>query len=111
MIAISIICAGFGIESALKLEQHFDLMWFIPDDTYLGKFLDVRNVYYPENVFDAGFYIGPLNYTYELKNIKRAVDELESYSNITQNVVSWVDPFREFVLYNFHHGMGNLELL
>lgn len=110
VIAISIICAGFGIESALKLEQHFDLMWFIPDDTYLGKFLDVRNVYYPENVFDAGFYIGPLNYTYELKNIKRAVDELESYSNITQNVVSWVDPFREFVLYNFHHDVYELPL-
>lgn len=60
---------------------------------------------------DAALYMGQVNYTHELTNIKRMVDELQNLSNITSNVVSWVDPFRNFVFDNFNHGSNYYYLL
>ncbi|XP_028144181.2 protein patched homolog 1 isoform X1 [Diabrotica virgifera virgifera] len=103
VIVISIICAGFSIESCIKLEKKFNPEWFIPEGTHLGNFFSARNTYFPSVGFDAGLYMGSVNYTHELTNIKRAVDKLNEISNVTENVVSWVDPFRDFVMFNFHH--------
>lgn len=107
MILITIICAGFSIESTLKLEQRFDPKWFLPEDSHLAEFLNIKSIYYPEKGFDAGFYMGALNYSHELNNIQRAAAQLESMSDITTNVESWVEPFREFVLFNFRHGKSS----
>ncbi|CAG9837321.1 unnamed protein product [Diabrotica balteata] len=103
VIVISIICAGFSIESCMKLEKKFNPEWFIPEGTHLGNFFSARNTYFPLVGFDAGLYMGAVNYSHELTNIKRAVDKLNEISNTTENVVSWVDPFRDFVMFNFHH--------
>lgn len=111
MIVISIVCLGFSIESSLKLEKHFDPLWFIPSNTYMGKFIKTRVHYYPTYGMDAALYMGQVNYTHELTNIKRMVDELQNLSNITSNVVSWVDPFRNFVFDNFNHGSNYYDLL
>ncbi|XP_072390401.1 patched domain-containing protein 3-like [Diabrotica undecimpunctata] len=103
VIVISIICAGFSIESCMKLDKKFNPEWFIPEGTHLGNFFSARNTYFPLVGFDAGLYMGSVNYSHELTNIKRAVDKLNEISNVTENVVSWVDPFRDFVMFNFHH--------
>lgn len=104
MILITLVCLGFGIGGALKLEQRFKTEWFLPKGSHLAEFLRIKNVYYPEKGFDAGFYMGALNYSHELSNIGKAAGQLENMSDVTANVVSWVDPFRDFVLYNFKHG-------
>lgn len=104
MILITVICAGLSIRSALELEQRFDPNWFLPKESHLAEFLGIKRIYYPERGFDAGFYMGALNYSLELNNIGNAANQLESMSDVTTNVVSWVEPFREFVLFNFRHG-------
>ncbi|KAG5871007.1 hypothetical protein JTB14_006974 [Gonioctena quinquepunctata] len=103
VIAITVICAGLATESALKLEQHFEPEWFIPSETHLGAFLEQRNANYPNKGFDAGLFIGQLNYSQEINNIRIAANKLQSMHNITENVQSWVDPFRNFVKINFNH--------
>nr|XP_023011826.1 Niemann-Pick C1 protein-like [Leptinotarsa decemlineata] len=103
VIAITVILTGFGTVGTLKLEQHFDPEWFIPSNTYFGAFLETRRIHYPGRGFDAGLYIGRLNYSQEILTIKKISDELYSLHNITHNVQSWVDPFRNFVHINFDH--------
>ncbi|XP_057666401.1 protein patched homolog 1-like isoform X1 [Diorhabda carinulata] len=103
VITISIICAGFSIQSTMQLEQKFNPEWFIPEKTHLGKFFTARDMYYPHVGFDAGLYMGAVNYSQEIPKIKKAVDELKRMTNVTENIVSWVDPFRDFVLFNYQH--------
>nr|CAH7737017.1 unnamed protein product [Callosobruchus chinensis] len=101
VISISIICAGFAAQSALKLEQKFDPKWFLPPGTHLAEYLQAKYGYYPESGFNAGFYMGALNYTEEIPKIRHAVDRLKNMTDVTAEVVSWVEPFRDFVHVNF----------
>lgn len=88
----------------MKLEQRFDPKWFLPEGTHLSEYIKARDTHFPHVGWDAGFYMGALNYTHELKKIKAAVDQLENMTDITSNIMSWVDPFRTFVLTIFKHG-------
>ncbi|CAH0560340.1 unnamed protein product [Brassicogethes aeneus] len=110
VILITIICLGFSIESSFKLEKHFDPNWFVPEETHLAKYIEVKRQFYPSYGFNAGLYLGSINYTHEINNIKRMVDDLEAMTNITTNVISWVDPFRDFVFDNYHHDIYNESL-
>nr|CAI5819257.1 unnamed protein product [Callosobruchus analis] len=101
VISISIICAGFATQSALQLEQKFDPKWFLPPGTHLAEYLQAKYRYYPESGFNAGFYMGALNYAEEIPKIRYAVDRLKNMTDVTAEVVSWVDPFRDFVRVNF----------
>lgn len=104
VILVTLILAGFSIESSLKLEQKFDPKWFLPEGTHLAGYLKMRNDYFPHVGWEAGFYMGALNYSQEIKKISKAVDKLENMTDIASNVMSWVEPFRTFVLVNFKHG-------
>ncbi|XP_050309697.1 protein patched homolog 1-like [Anthonomus grandis grandis] len=110
VILFTLACAGFSIESTLRLEQRFDPRWFLPEGTHLADFLRAREAHFPHVGFDAGMYMGSLNYSQELTKIKDAVDKLENMTDITSNVMSWVDPFRTFVLVNFKHDVYEKEL-
>ncbi|XP_060517935.1 protein patched homolog 3-like isoform X2 [Cylas formicarius] len=101
VILIAISCAAFSIESALRLEQRFDPKWFLPDDSHLAQFIKVTEAYYPENGFTAGMYMGAINYTNEFIKITAAVERLENMTDITSDVVSWLRPFRNYILVNF----------
>lgn len=102
------ICLGFSIESIRKLEQRFDPTWFIPQNTHLADYLKVRKIYYPTNGFEAGIYMGSINYTYEIMNIKNMVDHLNYENESVLDVISWVDPFRDYVKINFISGKLNI---
>lgn len=107
MIVISIVTVGFAVESALKLEQHFNPEWFLTPESHLAVYLKNIDFYYPDNGYDAGFYMGSINYSEEITKIHKAVIKLENL-NCTKDVVSWVAPFREYVMNNFQHGKPTL---
>lgn len=88
-------------QSALQLKQGFDLMWFIPKSTYLSKYVEQRHNYYPSLGFEGGLYLGSLNYSDELWNIKHMVDNLRENDDFLQGFSSWVEPFRDYVYDNF----------
>ncbi|KAK4886579.1 hypothetical protein RN001_002850 [Aquatica leii] len=110
VVLITIICLGFSIESTLRLEQRFDPEWFIPRSTHLYKYIHKRNEHYPTAGFEAGVYLGSLNYTSEINNIKNIVTELEESPEIVKNIQSWVDPFRDYVKLNFKKDMFSESL-
>ncbi|XP_066155032.1 patched domain-containing protein 3-like [Euwallacea fornicatus] len=110
VICITIIFAGFSLNSAVKLEQRFDPVWFLPEETHLAKFFEVRETHFTQLGFDGGLYLGALNYSQEISKIKLSVEKLENLTNVTRNVVSWVEPFRNFVLVNFKHDIYKSDL-
>lgn len=108
VILITVICVGFSIESTLKLEQRFDPMWFVPERTHLFKYLEQRRTYYPTMGFEAGLYMGSLNYSQEIGQIKKVSDLLIQADDVGTEVTSWVDPFRDYVYKNFRKGKESL---
>lgn len=95
---------GFATESMLKLEQRFDPRWFLPEDSHLAQFFAAQDTYYPNNGFYSGLYMGSVNYSQEIIKIREAGEKLEGLTNITYNVMPWVEPFRDFVWINFQKG-------
>lgn len=96
------ICLGFSIDSALKLEQRFDPTWFVPSTTHLSKYLDIRKQYYPTQGFEAGLYVGNVNYTHEITKLRDMAEKLQNDTFMANNVIAWVDPFKHYVKSNFH---------
>ncbi|KAJ3640245.1 hypothetical protein Zmor_003554 [Zophobas morio] len=101
VIVVAVVCLGFSIESARKLEQRFDPTWFLPQSSYLLEYIQARKTYFPTSGFEAGIYMGAVNYSSELGNIKNMVDNLFNEDQIALGIVSWVEPFRQFVKINF----------
>lgn len=95
---------GISIESAIKLEQRFSPTWMIPKDTFLSTFIDKSLEYFPYAGFEGGIYLGSLNYSQEMRNIHKIVENLENSSDILTSVQSWVDPFQRYVKRNFKKG-------
>ncbi|CAG9766015.1 unnamed protein product [Ceutorhynchus assimilis] len=110
IILITLTCTSFSIESTMRLEQRFDPKWFLPQESNLADFLKAREVHFPHVGWDAGFYMGALNYSQEIRKIHMAVEKLENLTYITSNVMSWVEPFRTFVLVNFKHDVYQQDL-
>lgn len=88
---------GFSIQSLLKLQQRFDPTWFIPEETYLYKYLMIKRDLYPNMGNEASVYMGKLNYTSQLQDIRHISDEISNRTDIVNNVQSWIVPFTEFV--------------
>lgn len=80
-------------------------MWFIPKGTYLSKFAESRNKYYPAMGFDGMLLTGKINYTEEFPKIKSLFLELENQTDILQISDSWVVPFQRFVKRNYYKGI------
>lgn len=110
VILLTIVFAGFSIQATLKLEQRFDPIWFVPPDTYFFKYMNERTTYYPTMGFEAGLYMGALNYSQELRNIQRTTDMLLENDHIITDFNSWVNPFRDFVYKHFRKGASNFSL-
>lgn len=101
---------GFSIESALRLEQKFDPVWFVPSTTHLSKYLEIRKIYYPTQGYEAGLYIGKLNYTQEITKLKEMSHKLQNDTFMATNIITWVDPFRYYVKSNFHKGNNAISI-
>lgn len=53
--------------------------------------------------FEAGLYMGSLNYSQEILQIKKMSDLLKQ-ADIGTEVTSWVDPFGDYVYRYFQKG-------
>lgn len=97
VVLVTAVCLGFSVESIFRLEQRFDPAWFIPRHTFLGEFIADRSKYFPTSGFDAGIFIGAINYTEELPRLNDMMDQLENSTDIVTDTHGWIKPFREYV--------------
>ncbi|XP_026321887.1 patched domain-containing protein 3-like [Hyposmocoma kahamanoa] len=65
VLLFTLIMTGFSIQAILKLEQRFDVKWFIPDGTYYKQFLDKHDFFYPDEGHAAMVFLGEMNYNAE----------------------------------------------
>lgn len=101
---------GFSIDAVTRLEQRFDPIWLVPDNTYFKHFLNERDRYYPDLGKEGSVYIGAINYTEELPKIYSLVDAVKSEKDIIHNIQSWTEPFRKYVLSDSGKDVGNETL-
>lgn len=97
-------CAAYSTQGLLRLEQRFDPNWFIPQRTYLSKYLRHQEQYYPDIGQEASVFLGAINYTLELPKLVRTMEAFENRTELVQDVVAWIEPFREFVRVYFKKG-------
>lgn len=111
LVLMTVVCTtGVSIKGMLNLEQKFDPNWFIPESTYLSKFLSEKKAMYPNMGYEAGIYMGRLNYSQELPKLIKMVEILENRTDILHNVNSWIEPFNNFVKIYFEKDMEMKQL-
>jgi Niemann-Pick C1 protein len=104
IIILTLVMTAISIESVLHLEQKFDPKWFIPEDTYYKKFLNVNDYYYPENGNPGMVFLGKMNYHSEYLKLYNMTQELKNQTYI-DDVTDWVEPFHKYVLKNYHRDL------
>ncbi|CAG0900163.1 unnamed protein product [Cyprideis torosa] len=82
------------------LEQRFDRMWLLPEDSYLYQYFMTSQQYFPSHWEMGSVLIGAVNYTKELPNIVRLVGKIRADPAIA-SVSSWTDDFVPY--YNTFH--------
>lgn len=73
---------AYSFTGLLRLEQKFDPNWFIPQRTYLSKYLGVKKDLFPDQGYEAAILMGQLNYTHELNHIANMVEKISYRSDI-----------------------------
>lgn len=73
-------------------------------DSYLNKYLLLKDQYYPTMGFETGIYIGAINYAQEINKVKDISDQLKNSTDIINDIISWVDPFYDFVEITYQKG-------
>lgn len=97
----TIAVTGFSLIGLFRLEQRFDPNWFIPERTYLSKYIAMKQNLYPDQGYEAMILMGRLNYSQELVHIADMVDAIDNRTNLVHEINAWILPFREFI-YTFH---------
>ncbi|XP_075219371.1 patched domain-containing protein 3-like [Lycorma delicatula] len=105
LITIGMMCVG--IEGVMNLKQKFDPKWFLPEDSYLVKFLNQREKWYPDMGQDAGIYFGKLNYSSDLNNICALANHLQSEKSIISELDNWCDEFFHYVNFYYKRDVPN----
>lgn len=101
VLLITFIVTSYSGIAVFRLEQRFDPNWFIPQGTYLNKFIEIKKDLYPNQGYEAMILMGQLNYTSELVHIHDMVDRMENETEIVHEMSAWIIPFREFV-FNYY---------
>lgn len=99
-----IFVSSFSLQGLFRLEQKFDPNWFIPNRTYLSKYLHKQSELYPDIGYEATIFVGNVNYSRELPKIMEALDRIENKTQLVKDISTWTQPFRDFVLVYFNKG-------
>lgn len=103
IVVITIVTASFGIVGLLQLQQWFDPAWFIPNHSYLSKYIDIRRSQYPDHGYEAFILTGDFNYTAEFPKLITLAERFKNLSTI-QSVNAWPNAFAKFVMDYFQRG-------
>ncbi|XP_071117818.1 NPC intracellular cholesterol transporter 1-like isoform X1 [Haliotis cracherodii] len=81
----------------ILLRQDFDLVNYIPNDSYAFAFVKAKEKYFPDEGIDTAVYFGGFNY-YEHSQSLDAAYKFVSESQFTQNgtVTSWFQVFQDW---------------
>lgn len=98
VISSVILITAISIERVMHIKQKFDPMWFIPSRTYFSKYIMEHRKFYPNKGYEAGVYMGHLNYSLELPKIIQVAEEVLKRQDVLSNVQAWPTEFHDFML-------------
>lgn len=97
VILIALAVSAFSADRVFQIKQRFDPMWFIPTSTYYFKYAMAYREAFPNRGFEAGIYMGQLNYTENLPKIIELAERIKNQSQVLSHVEAWTEPFKEYV--------------
>ena len=89
--------AFFGISAwgLANLKQDFNVLWFLPKDSYLYKFVSKRNEFYPSSGAIGQIYFGDIRIYEQLAQIEELVESLEASEYIGE-VDCWYTSYKQY---------------
>ena len=97
LLMTTVALTGVGIWGNLLLEQRFDPTWFLPPDTYLSKWFQANQKYFPFGGDRVTVWCNGLDYVNELEQLDNLAKKLASQTDIIDNVDSWTGHFIDYV--------------
>lgn len=109
IVLITIVTASVGLVGILQLQQWFDPTWFIPNHSYLSKYINVHRAEYPDRGYESMILMGDFNYTAEFPKLINLSEKFANLSTI-QSISAWPIDFTKFVLEHFQKDLRNVIL-
>lgn len=107
---------GFGIWGMTQLETKFESSWFLPPESYVARWFDASEQYFPGDGQRVTVYITGIDYANELKSISQLTRGLENATGIVSSVNSWYPSLEAYINYkigiaeDFEHGIPDVTL-
>lgn len=95
--------AAVGIHGSTQLEQRFDPEWFLPEETYLAKYLTESRRHYPSQGHEGSVFVGDIDYVSNFGRILKLSRRLKAMK-IFDEVDQWPLNFARFVKGNYRQG-------
>ena len=98
-VAILLLTAGLGsvgVWGLTQLRQEFNPVWFIPQESYLAKWFNANELYFPKEGEKVKINIAQVDFNEELPKIDALVTRLEEETSILSNVDSWYRKFKDY---------------
>ena len=96
---------GVAIWGTVELEVRFESVWFLPPESYVRKWFDAREAYFPSDGETVTVFMTGLEYNEELDKVAKLIDKFENSTDIIKSVNSWMPDIKEYV--NDHIGIGD----
>ena len=94
---ITLSLLGVGIWGLTELETKFDSTWFLPQDSYIAKWVSANAKYFPNDGERVTVYITDVNLTTDLSKIATFIEQLEENDNVVSSVNSWIPGFKDYL--------------
>ena len=96
VVAATLGLASVGVWGLTGLRQEFNPVWFIPPQSYLAKWFDANEFYFPKEGVTVNINIAQVDFSEELPKIESLVARLEEETEILSKVDSWYSKFKEY---------------
>ena len=80
----------------IRLEQRFDPEWFLPDDTYLARFVVAYKKYFPSDGDRVTIYCSGIDPVNEFEKLNKLAMDIKNQPDIVTSVDSWTFKFTEY---------------
>ena len=96
VMAVTGVVLGCGAWQLTLLEQEFQSVWFLPPSSYLRKWFEANERYFPGDGERVMVYMTDMDWPRDMARIEKLVTDLAGAEDIIQSVDSWYPAFREF---------------
>ena len=103
LLAVTMAAGGVGLWGLSGLQSKFKSTWFLPKDSDVLQWFNVRETYFQSGGEKCTVYMADLDYPNEMHKIKNLIGNLSGATDIIGNVETWYPHYENYV--NYHVGL------